>query len=255
MFCTQPVCVCVHPEVFSIPSWLFVCVCVCASWGIQNPQLIMCVFVHPEVCSMLNWMCVCVCAPWGLLHAQLFVRACVRQYVRASWGFQHAQLIVCISVCVCERVCLQHDQHMCRILLSHVAWPCVPNFSSLPHKRQDFPKKVIEHKLCIGFFSAIPNISHFKKNATRYYHKCTQLFLYNTCYSQILIKIEFPQQIFEKFFTFRFPLKSVRWEPNASMWTDEQTDMTKLTPAFTIFRMCLKMKDNFKTGVLWCSRV
>jgi hypothetical protein len=54
--------------------------------------------------------------------------------------------------------------------------PClaVPRFPALPHKHQDFRKKCFKYKISVLIFCTISflNISHFKKNSTRLYHKC-----------------------------------------------------------------------------------
>ena len=41
---------------------------------------------------------------------------------------------------------------------------------------------VTEHKMCVLAFSStfVRNISHFKKNSVRNYHKCTLAFMYGT---------------------------------------------------------------------------
>jgi hypothetical protein len=47
----------------------------------------------------------------------------------------------------------QHAMRMRRIILPSVACPALPYFSTLSHKRHDFRKKVIEHKMCVLSFS------------------------------------------------------------------------------------------------------
>jgi hypothetical protein len=88
---------------------------------------------------------------------------------------------------------IQHELRMRLIILSSVACSDLPYFSTLSHKRHDFRKKnVTEHKMCVLIFSTtfVSNISHYKKNAARCYHKCTQVFMWSTRYScQILTLI------------------------------------------------------------------
>jgi len=81
--------------------------------------------------------------------------------------------------CYTFRVCVsslitQDAMRMHRILLLPVACLGVPQLSTSPHKRHDFGKKVIDHKVCALIFSTsfLRNISHSKKNSVRYYHKC-----------------------------------------------------------------------------------
>jgi uncharacterized protein YozE (UPF0346 family) len=67
-------------------------------------------------------------------------------------------------------------------------------------------------------------ISPSNKNSTRYYHKCTQVFMKSTCYScHILKKLKFPRQIFEKL-KYQISWNSFQWEPSCSIRTNGRTD-------------------------------
>ena len=92
-------------------------------------------------------------------------------------------------------------------ILSNVACCLLQNISTLSHKQHDFTIKVIEHKMCVCNFSTsfVRNISNSKKNSVTYYHKCTLVFMQITFYScQILMKLEFPRQFFEKWSSIQF---------------------------------------------------
>ena len=54
-----------------------------------------------------------------------------------------------------------------------------PNFWALSKKRHDIPKIVTEHKTSILVFATtcVQNISHSRKNSSRYSHKCENGFL------------------------------------------------------------------------------
>jgi hypothetical protein len=134
-------------------------------------------------------------------------------------------------------------QLVCAILWRHL-WPFSLHhiFSTFSHKRCEFLKTVIEHKMCVLIFytTSVWNISHSKKNSARYCYKCEIIFMYSTHYScRILIKRETPRQIFEKKFKYQVSPKSVQWEPSCftrmDRQTDRQTAVTKLIVSFPSF--------------------
>jgi len=92
----------------------------------------------------------------------------------------------------------------CAIFTVHCALSdCTTFFSHYLIKRKDFRKKnIIEHEKCILISSKTSawNASQSKKRCARYGQKHISVFMYSTRYAcQILIKLEFSRQIFEKY--------------------------------------------------------
>jgi hypothetical protein len=96
---------------------------------------------------------------------------------------------------------------MRHIATSFVAPRSPLHFSTLSHKRCDFRKNVIEHKISVLILSTTfrYNISHSRKNLATYRQKCLNVFMLSTRYScRILMKREFSRQIFEEHSNIKF---------------------------------------------------
>ena len=55
-------------------------------------------------------------------------------------------------MCVSVALGIQHEKRMRRILLPSVTCVVVPQLATLSHKRHDFRKKLIEHKMRVFIF-------------------------------------------------------------------------------------------------------
>jgi len=95
-------------------------------------------------------------------------------------------------------------------ILSSVACPALPYFPCISHKQHNFQRwgggRLLSIKCVFDFICNFCwNILHSKKNSARFYHKCTCIFAWSTCYScQILMKLEFSWHIFKKYSNIKF---------------------------------------------------
>jgi len=107
----------------------------------------------------------------------------------------------------CVFVALGIQQQCSCAILPSVSCSALQYFSTFCHKRYGFRKTVTEHKICVLIFSTtfVWNIFHSKKKWARYDKKCILVFMQSTHYScQILMKLEFSRQNFEKSSTIKF---------------------------------------------------
>ena len=99
-------------------------------------------------------------------------------------------------------------------------------FSTLSHKRNDFRKIIIEHKMCVLIFSTtfVWNISHYRKNWVKYDQKCLLSFMWSTRYScqcnETLISSTYFRK--KKILRYQDSWKSVQWELSCFMRIDGQ---------------------------------
>jgi hypothetical protein len=92
--------------------------------------------------------------------------------------------------CPGKAVSITHSEHVfAASVIPHALyychlWPSSPIFFHLISSTAQFLEKFAEYIMCVLIFSTIfvGNISHYKKNSVKYHHKCTQVFMYNTCY-------------------------------------------------------------------------
>ena len=125
---------------------------------------------------------------------------------------------MCVCVCVCLAFYIKHAKRMRLIKLTYVACLAVPYFSTLSKKFTIFLNRLLKTECVLILFTTfVLNISHSKSNSARYNHKYVEVFMESTRYScQILMKLEFSRQIFEKCL---ISWKCVHWGPCSSMRT------------------------------------
>ena len=109
--------------------------------------------------------------------------------------------------------------------------------STLRHKGHYFrEEKIIVHKMCVLIFSTV--LYEEGSSRARYDQKCILVIKWSsTRYSrQILAKLGFYRQIFQKYSNIKISWKSVQLEPSCSMRTDGQTDRQDKTKLMVAFR-------------------
>jgi hypothetical protein len=115
--------------------------------------------------SITIFLCVCVCVrarTYGLVHACVSSGKC---------GYKGAG--VCLRACsLAYPACNAPPYCLCPSDSSAIFFDILINGTI-------FGKKVAEHKTCVLILSTtfIWNVSHSKKNSTRYCHKCEKVFM------------------------------------------------------------------------------
>jgi ABC-type Fe3+ transport system permease subunit len=113
-----------------------------------------------------------------LCSFSMFVSVAIKPF-RKSYEINHEAVSTkyydCMSAFLPYLPGKQSTSFLYSIILSCLASLAVLYFSTLSHKRHDFESKCTEPKTCVLIFSTTFawKTSHSKKNAVRYYHKCT----------------------------------------------------------------------------------
>jgi len=101
----------------------------------------------------------------GTVHINFLLRR-----VPVTIDAREKQISITYSEYVSVALVIRYAKRMRHFVLSSVACPALPYFSTLSHARHDFRQKVTEYKMCVLIFSTtfVWNISHFEKNSVRY---------------------------------------------------------------------------------------
>ena len=150
------------------------------------------------------------------------MRACV--YV---WVWVHACMSVCVCTCACE-INYPSMQSVCTVLYCHLSPLWLHLSIYIISQRERFSeRRLFDIKFVFLVFSTILiwNISNSNKNSARYGHECGNVFMQNaSCFSQILLRLEFSRQNFVISSNIRFNQNASCRRPSYFMRTDGRTD-------------------------------
>ena len=146
------------------------------------------------------------------------------------------------SECVAVALVTQHAMRMRCIVLSSVAYPAVPYFSTLYHKRHDFRRKKSYWTQKCVFWSALQLLSAtfliLRRNERDIIKTCTGLHVKCPLFLSDFYETWIFWRDFRKIPKYQISWKSIQWEPSCSMRTDRRTDIKKLIVAFRNFAKC-----------------
>jgi hypothetical protein len=167
--------------------------------------------------------------------------------VRVTIVAVEKQKIVKVMLVCTLALVTRHAKRMRRIILSSVACLAVPYFSTLSHKRHDFRKKIIEHKMCVSIVSTacFCNISHYKiiqRDSVINVHRSSckvpvilVRFLWNLNFLYRFSKKSSNIKFHENMSSGSLVVPCGRTDGRTDRQTDRQTDMKKLIVAFRNF--------------------
>jgi hypothetical protein len=155
---------------------------------------------------------------------------------------------------------IQRAKRMCLIILSSLACPTLPYFSTISHERHNFRGgggwrgDVIEHKICFDFSTTLSEtfltLITIQRDIIK---RSAYFFTQSDRYScRILMKLEFSGQILQKYSNIKFDEnKSSGSRVVPCRRTDGwQTDMTKLMVIFRNFPNAPRKQPNSHLAVV-----